>query len=136
MSVESVIPDELHAWLAAPPPQSPRVVVIDARDDDRDGGHIPGSRHFPEAAATDAKVIDLAAELIDAHNAAPAIVVVHCMESMIRGPRTAQRLAAAIVQLGADAALPQVYVLKGGFRRWLHHYQGTPWVEGFNPAYW
>eukprot|EP00445_Apocalathium_hangoei_P000007 CAMPEP_0203839780 /NCGR_PEP_ID=MMETSP0359-20131031/378_1 /ASSEMBLY_ACC=CAM_ASM_000338 /TAXON_ID=268821 /ORGANISM="Scrippsiella Hangoei, Strain SHTV-5" /LENGTH=196 /DNA_ID=CAMNT_0050753873 /DNA_START=57 /DNA_END=647 /DNA_ORIENTATION=- len=47
-SVEYVSASQLRCWLESDYPDE-EVVIIDCRDEDRAGGHIPGSRHCPSA---------------------------------------------------------------------------------------
>ncbi|KAL6753129.1 Rhodanese-like protein [Haematococcus lacustris] len=85
-------------------------VVLDVRDDDREGGHINGSIHVPSSTLTDAQLDEVIEKHISATS--PEAVVVHCMFSQQRGPRAAARLAARLSEMESKT---QVLVLQGGF---------------------
>lgn len=115
------------------------IAVVDVRDEDRLGGHIPGSLHCPEGRFDVRSAAALADQL-----AGMRAVVFHCMESVMRGPRAACRFSQAIY--GTDPALaPRVYVLRGGFDKWVRAFGRCPdlveavdddvwFVEGFADA--
>lgn len=111
------------------------VLVLDVRDDDAAGGHIAGALHFPDSTFTER--LDEVLDLLRARR--PALVVLHCMESVRRGPRCARRLRDALEGLPHDTALPDaaaVRVLRGGADRWLRQHWRGPLVAGFDNAYW
>lgn len=95
------------------------LVIIDVRDDDFEGGHIPGAVNVPSA---DFAV--RAPQLVDKYRH-HSTVVFHCMLSQLRGP-TCASVFAQLLALDEDAKA-QVYVLGGGFRGWLSRfYESRP----------
>ena len=71
----------------------PAVVVVDARDDDVVGGHIPGALHVPEKDLHGMLEVIHATAMRKAEERSSVctrcVVVFHCMESAMRGPRSA-----------------------------------------------
>ncbi|KAJ7737909.1 S-adenosyl-L-methionine-dependent methyltransferase [Mycena maculata] len=105
--VAPISPTELAAMLRNDPAD---VSVIDVRGEDRDGGHINGSFHFPAQTFHN--------QLAEFHGqfAAAGAVVFYCGGSVGRGPRCAgwyQDFLHANAIPG-----PTVLILNGGFRRW------------------
>lgn len=101
---------------------SPTLLVLDVREEDRDWGygHIRGSWHCP------AKTLS-AADLLD--SIAPEVrrLVVHCAQSRARGPSAATALrSAAATQMKAGSRTEKlcIDVLSGGFDEWYE--QGFP----------
>eukprot|EP01006_Ploeotia_vitrea_P064217 TRINITY_DN87283_c0_g1_i1.p1 TRINITY_DN87283_c0_g1~~TRINITY_DN87283_c0_g1_i1.p1 ORF type:complete len:147 (-),score=43.47 TRINITY_DN87283_c0_g1_i1:45-485(-) len=92
--------------------------VIDCRDDDYAGGHIDGARNIP-AYKFGSVVSDLVAELKDKD----VKVVFHCMQSQIRGPQCAQVFLSELGKQSGGKAKCSVYILSGGFRRFVTHWQ-------------
>ncbi|KAH9578634.1 Rhodanese-like domain [Trypanosoma melophagium] len=102
-------PAELVALLDGA--EKEKVAVVDCRDEDRRGGHVVKSRHFPSATGLSAQRL---AELADdLRRAGIAVAVFHCALSQVRGPRAAGRFAAILRDLGMDT--PRVFVLRGGW---------------------
>ena len=77
----------------------------------------------------------------------PQVVVFHCMESVMRGPRCAIAFDACVYHLQKSHSThlavrgarehPRVCVLKGGFDRWVRkHYRDAGFVDGFDDEYW
>uniref|UniRef100_A0A7S2RKG5 Rhodanese domain-containing protein n=1 Tax=Rhizochromulina marina TaxID=1034831 RepID=A0A7S2RKG5_9STRA len=115
------------------------VVVVDVRGDDRKGGHIPSSQWvaFPafEAQAADR----VAAWCSGGSSTAPAKICFYCQYSSERGPSCALTCAAKVAEAGfGDRA--EVYLLQGGFHKWLNTFLGTgneaALIEGFDPSLW
>lgn len=109
-------PEEL-VELLDDPVQRPKLAIIDCRDDERNAGFIIGSLHAPTALYTDELYRSLAKSLFEEKI---EIAVFHCQLSQVRGPRGALRFAAAQRDLGY--ALPNVFVLKGGWEAFYDLY--------------
>ena len=107
-------------------------LVVDVRDDDRAGGHVAGSLHAADGG------FDAAAVYAAVSGSHASTVVFHCMESVRRGPRCAQRLARHVRQAGAaDAAQFEIRVLKGGADQWVRRFhQDAALVAGFDNEFW
>ena len=111
-------------------------LVVDVRDDDRAGGHVAGSLHAADstfdAAAVHAAVCDANA----------TTVVFHCMESVRRGPRCAQRLASHVDEAGGayqscSANAVEIRVLKGGADQWIRRFhKDSSLVADFDNEFW
>ena len=128
--------EELAALLRDPHTFA-RTLVVDTRDDDRAGGHIAGSLHCADG-RFDAAAVHAAAEGGGAEKVPPAAtrVVFHCMESVRRGPRCAQRLKRHLM---AHGLMPRyrICVLKGGADQWLRRFHAdAALVHGFNNEFW
>lgn len=122
MSVAAVAPATLRQWLRTGSPGG-SLAVIDVRDSDHVGGHIRGSVHVP-AADFAGRVPELKRQL--QHT---ADIVFHCALSQVRGPRLALRFSR---ETGRD-----VWVLEGGFSRWLQLYGNDPEAtEDYSPDLW
>lgn len=90
--------------------------VIDVRDEDRLGGHIPASLNFP-ASCFEGDVVEHLVnryvELKDRHS-----VVFHCRHSLNRAPICARTFKQRLDFLRPDH-LVQVFVLEFGFEGWV-----------------
>jgi hypothetical protein len=63
-------------------------------------------------------------------------VVIHCMMSQVRGPKSA-RLLATRLEEHEGIAKPVILVLRGGFQRWASIYRDDPdLVEDLNDSIW
>lgn len=106
-----------------PAPQK-KVVVIDVRDDDHDGGHIAQSLHIP-AADFLVKVDNYVQEFAGSKDT----VVFHCSLSQVRGPKCASRFAESLLEHSRNGTnsvenrhTPEVKVLEGGFMNFAKLY--------------
>jgi Cdc25 family phosphatase len=139
MPILTVEPAELARWLTAPP--DARLWVVDVRDDDREGGHIPQSLHLPSTqfltAGADALMSEIQSTLSQSMRHR---VVFHCMLSQVRGPKCARIFYDMVQQKQADNV--QVFVLRGGFSAWhdanattrpdlIEDYDAERWRQGF-----
>lgn len=97
-----------------------RLAVIDCRDDDRSEGFIINSIHAPAALYCEEMYSALAKSLAEEK---VEIVVFHCALSQVRGPRGANRF--ALAQRAAGYALPNIFVLRGGWESFFASYGGT-----------
>lgn len=104
-----ISPDELVELLDRPD-SFHKVVVVDCRDADRDSGFIANSINAPTMSYTTEKYEQLAKQLFEEGK---EIAVFHCAQSLIRGPKGANRFAMA--QRAKGYSLPVVYVLRGGW---------------------
>ena len=116
-------------------------LVLDTRDDDAIGGHVRGALHWPDS-MFDARVDELLALL---RTGAYSRVVLHCMESIRRGPRCCRKLRNLLEaerqretqdsqRLPAPSA---VMVLIGGADRWLRaHWSNRALVDAFDDDFW
>jgi Cdc25 family phosphatase len=78
-------------------------------------------------------------QVIDGHCAKASTIVVHCMLSQVRGPKSARLLAARLEDHrdAGSAAGPTVVVLRGGFQRFCQMYQSDPeLVQDLDSAIW
>ncbi|BGP20724.1 hypothetical protein JCM10213_001032 [Rhodosporidiobolus nylandii] len=92
---------ELEPLVKAGAIQKGELAIVDVRDDDREGGHIPGSIHAPSEERTDASVQELVERLKDARQ-----VVFHCGLSQVRGPKAARIYAEAAAAARAFSSAP------------------------------
>eukprot|EP00761_Pharyngomonas_kirbyi_P013347 gb/GECH01013375.1/.p1 GENE.gb/GECH01013375.1/~~gb/GECH01013375.1/.p1 ORF type:complete len:160 (+),score=44.38 gb/GECH01013375.1/:1-480(+) len=107
-------------------------LIIDVRDVDFDGGHIPSCLHIPfsEFEQHLNEVLEQCQERKH--------VVFYCMYSQQRGPSCASILASKL----ADTPLPnnstlEINVLNGGFHEWCKRFKDDPHlVEGYAPEFW
>lgn len=126
--------DELRAGRAD-------VLVLDTRDDDAAGGHVRGALHWPDS-TFDACIDEL---MVHLRTGAYSRIVLHCMESVRRGPRCCRKLRHRLAaERGADddarhhlPAPSAVVVLRGGADQWVRaHWSNRALVDGFDNAYW
>ena len=111
-----------HAPLPAPPLQ------------DFEGGHIKGAINVESSRFYDDEALD---ELIAGPCRQVDKVVVHCMMSQVRGPKSARLLAARLEDHEGAARRPTVLVLRGGFQRFAHMFKhDEELVADLNPALW
>ncbi|KAJ2739106.1 Cdc25 phosphatase Ibp1 [Coemansia sp. BCRC 34301] len=131
--------DELARLVRNPAQVSGRdYIVIDARDTDFVGGHIPGADNVP--AHTFPERVEA---VIDKYQRVP-LVVFHCALSQVRGPKSAMRYQRAVdARLQAapqDSPLrkQQIKILRGGFNSWHAQYAHAEpkLIEGFDQKLW
>lgn len=121
--------------------------VVDVRDSDYIGGHIPGCHHVPFATFNE-NVLRLIDELKDIK-----CVIFHCALSQQRGPTAAKLYANVredkLMNGKLDSSLPfgdearargeaqEVIVVEGGFKRWIQEFKDDPsLVEGYISQFW
>ncbi|KAJ2581621.1 Cdc25 phosphatase Ibp1 [Coemansia sp. RSA 1836] len=134
-----IVADEL-AKLVRDPAQVPGrdYIVIDVRDTDYVGGHIPGADNVPAHT-----LLERAEGIIDKYQCVP-LVVFHCALSQVRGPKAAKKYLRAVDQRLETAAQDsplhkqQVKILMGGFNSWYARYAHAEpeLVEGFDQKLW
>ncbi|KAF9363378.1 hypothetical protein BGX34_004285 [Mortierella sp. NVP85] len=123
-------------------------LIIDVRDDDYVGGHIPGSINYPSQ-----ELPERLPELIKAHQDVPDLYF-HCALSQVRGPKAARRWSEAVeknqatqqlteievaqVQAANQSGLTQrIHVLRGGFGQWQQKYKDQGHLlEDYQAEYW
>ncbi|ORZ40424.1 Rhodanese-like domain-containing protein [Catenaria anguillulae PL171] len=104
-------------------------VVVDVRDDDYIGGHIPGAVNLPSHTLGDPNVIEAKAREF----ASVPKLIFHCALSQQRGPKAAMRFASI---MGPDRT-SEIYVLIGGFSQWQQQYRNEPdLLEGYDAKVW
>lgn len=131
------------AWLArllaqhALTPAADRpFAIVDVRDSDHAGGHIPGSIHVPST--TFARNVGWLVQQLQGKDE----VVFHCMMSQQRGPACARVFARELQKARSDetAAVtePVVSVLTGGFANWVSIYrrQAATLIADYDPKVW
>lgn len=95
------------------------LAIVDLRDNDFVGGHIPGCVNLPSRSFV--RSLDQA---IGTLSSAP-LVVFHCLISMHRAPMCAKMYKERLLQLGYNQ---DVMILEGGFSRWRDLFTGQPWL--------
>ncbi|KAJ1505229.1 hypothetical protein HMI54_003150 [Coelomomyces lativittatus] len=106
-------------------------LVIDVRDDDFEGGNIPGAYHLPSqtlfhAHPTHSQVLQIHLEKFKRI----PLLVFHCALSQQRGPKAASYFAQQLSSTHSN----QIYVLKGGFSHWQAHFgHEVGLVENLDP---
>jgi len=107
-------------------------LVVDVRDDDREGGHILGSLWAPS------HKFDEKAERFAEKTKGIPILIFHCALSQVRGPRTARTYAEIRDRTRQPNDIPQeIYVLRGGFSLFQAMYHSEPeLVEGWSKEVW
>ncbi|ODQ66924.1 Rhodanese-like protein, partial [Nadsonia fulvescens var. elongata DSM 6958] len=107
-------PEVLATRTNSVPSPGQKFVIIDVRDDDHLGPHIPTSLNIPSSTFL-ASMPKLSQDLKNYD-----CVVFYCMMSQIRGP-SAARAYARWTQEGSDIApedQQKIYILEGGFENW------------------
>ncbi|CAG9464856.1 unnamed protein product [Pedinophyceae sp. YPF-701] len=104
------------------------LVVLDVRDDDLYGGSIQNAVNVPVSCFKNDYLLDDVISrlgLLSPGNAGAGrvtTVVVHCMFSQQRGPFAALRLLERVKELSGSGHVPEVLVLRGGFRAFSDAY--------------
>ncbi|RUS14780.1 Rhodanese-like domain-containing protein [Endogone sp. FLAS-F59071] len=105
-------------------------LVVDVRDDDFEGGNIPGALNIPSST-----LLDRIPNLINDYSKVPTVVF-HCAMSQVRGPKSARIYKEALLLNGIKTE-QQVYVLRGGFDQWQARYKTDPkMIENYRPEFW
>eukprot|EP00928_Gymnodinium_smaydae_P028555 TRINITY_DN21742_c0_g1_i2.p1 TRINITY_DN21742_c0_g1~~TRINITY_DN21742_c0_g1_i2.p1 ORF type:complete len:176 (-),score=17.68 TRINITY_DN21742_c0_g1_i2:69-533(-) len=94
--------------------------IIDVRDEDFQGGHIPGARHCPSQAF--ARNVDYLAQEFASSG---KTLVFHCMFSQSRGPGCARLFLRHLDEHYAERSC-KVMILEGGFAGWEERFVGHP----------
>lgn len=111
-SIVYVSADTLASWMDERPKE--KITILDVRDDDFVGGHIPGAIHFASKSFYEnlPKVVEAVKD--------QKKVIVHCMQSAQRGPSCARVLREQLPEA------TQVCVLRGGFSEWRRIFAEQP----------
>ncbi|GJJ78858.1 hypothetical protein EMPS_11217 [Entomortierella parvispora] len=108
-------------------------LVIDVRDVDYAGGHIPGGVNIPSS-----ELVDHLPTLIEKHKDVPQLFF-HCAMSQIRGPKAARRWSEALANREVETqtrSTQQVHILRGGFGHWQRLYKDDKnLVIDYQPEY-
>ncbi|PVU97999.1 hypothetical protein BB559_001843 [Furculomyces boomerangus] len=119
-------------------------LVVDVRDNDFIGGHIPGAINVPAYEIRD-KAVSLVREYCDI-----PMIVFHCALSQARGPKSAriyseisQQLSISSSQTSDSFVLSKklekqkIMVLTGGFTTWYYKYKNDPsMIEDADHSLW
>ncbi|KAI9024926.1 Rhodanese-like protein [Phycomyces nitens] len=108
-------------------------VIIDVRDLDYQGGHIPGAVNVPAH-----ELMDKTNVLVDDYKDVP-LVIFHCALSQVRGPKSARIYNETKNLLRPDSSQQsyKVKVLRGGFEGWHAKFkQDQSLLESYDPAVW
>ncbi|KAG0200668.1 hypothetical protein BGX28_006325 [Mortierella sp. GBA30] len=119
-------------------------LIIDVRDVDYAGGHIPGSLNIPAN-----ELPEKLPTLIEEYKQVPELYF-HCALSQVRGPKAARRWSEALAEremrftetVAAKAAekgplSQKVNILRGGFGEWQRKYKDDKnLVEDYEAEYW
>ena len=113
-----------------------KALILDVRDDDAQGGHIRGACHFPESLWQDSVVENgsvignyLLQVLFLIKDEKPNIIIIHCMESAVRGPYSVELLQAYCKNV-------PIVLLKGGADQFIRKYYQTPYVVDYDNDIW
>ncbi|KAI9261162.1 Rhodanese-like domain-containing protein [Sporodiniella umbellata] len=105
-------------------------VVVDVRDNDYIGGHIPGSINVPAG-----RMYEEANELIQKYSKVP-VIYFHCALSQVRGPKSARIYSETLTNLGI-ATDQKVKIMRYGFEGWHSRYKfEKELIEDYNPQVW
>lgn len=92
-------------------------MIIDVREDDYEGGHIPESRNIPfYLLKSGERLSELYLEICSLKK--PIKIIFHCMRSQIRGPSAARKFS----RLLSPSDPIEVLVLEGGFLEWRNQF--------------
>ncbi|KAG0252269.1 hypothetical protein BG011_007084 [Mortierella polycephala] len=121
-------------------------LVVDVRDEDYEGGHIPGCLNVPANELPEKLPL-----LIEEYKAVPQLFF-HCALSQVRGPKAANRWSAALAERDMELAKTEaaaavaadqgplsqkVNILRGGFTEWQLKYKSDRnLVEDYKAEYW
>ncbi|KAF9354872.1 hypothetical protein BGX26_007257 [Mortierella sp. AD094] len=110
-------------------------LVIDVRDEDRVGGHIPGSVNIPSK-----ELLDRLPTLVEEYQQVPELFF-HCALSQVRGPKAARRWSDALTErveeTNQGTTSQNVSILRGGFGDWQRKYKDDKnLVEAYEVEYW
>jgi len=116
---------------------SKELMILDVRDDDAVGGHIRGAHHFPESLWQNSVVENghvvgnyLLSTLFLIREEKPDLVIVHCMESAVRGPHCADLLMTYLKNQ------TNVVLLRGGADQFIRKFYKTEYVSDYDDNIW
>ncbi|KAG0348811.1 hypothetical protein BG004_004070 [Podila humilis] len=109
-------------------------LIIDVRDADYIGGHIPGCLNIPSS-----ELPEQLPRLLEEHKAVPQLFF-HCALSQVRGPKAANRWSEALAVSAESTGVhstQKVNILRGGFGEWQQkHKDNKELVEEYDAQYW
>lgn len=115
-------PEVLRSWLANGPSTSKKLMIVDVRDDDFQGGHIRDCFHILSQ-EFDSYLPQLQETLLTKNY---SDIVFHCALSQVRGPKATLKYLRALDSLPEEDSrrLEQinVWVLQGGYQGWHRLY--------------
>jgi len=132
MSVKYISRDDLSKIIKSDKRPGTDYLVVDVRDDDFIGGHIPNCRNEPSTTFSE-KLDDLVRDAKDVPQ-----VIFHCALSQSRGPTAARQYKKRRNQLREDDDTPQdVLILRGGFTDFQAKFKDDPeLVENWSKDIW
>lgn len=114
-----------------------RPMILDVRDDDARGGHIRGALHFPESLWQDS-FVDKDGQVVGNYllqvlflikETIPDIIIIHCMESAIRGPH-------CVGLLKTYCTTVPIVLLQGGADQFIRKFYQTTYVVDYDNDIW
>ncbi|KAF9578192.1 hypothetical protein BGW38_006143 [Lunasporangiospora selenospora] len=117
-------------------------LVVDVRDSDYIGGHIPGGINIPAGTLP-----DQLPQLIVQYGNVPELYF-HCALSQVRGPKAARRWSEALAAQEEEAVaaaqeaekspvVQKINILRGGFGEWQKKYKSNRnLVEDYDEGFW
>ena len=120
-------------------------LVVDVRDDDRDGGHVPDSLNITSDLFESDDDVDAFVQKEILGRPERKTIVFHCMMSQVRGPMAARRTLARLSILaddgfgGVEEGVAEIFVLQGGFQGWVQEAgfkEDKELVEDFDARIW
>ncbi|KAN0139836.1 Rhodanese-like domain containing protein [Lactarius tabidus] len=131
-SVKYISADDLSAIIKSNKLPRKDYLVVDVRDADFIGGHIPNCLNSPSATFAD-KLDDLIRDTKDVPQ-----VIFHCALSQLRGPKAARQYFNRRNKLRDDNDTPQeVLILSGGFTEFQERFKDDPQlVENWSKDIW
>ncbi|KAF8501031.1 Rhodanese-like protein [Russula emetica] len=132
MSVKYISRDDLSKIIKSDKRPGTDYLVVDVRDDDFIGGHIPNCRNEPSTTFSE-KLDDLVRDAKDVPQ-----VIFHGALSQSRGPTAARQYKKRRNQLREDDDTPQdVLILRGGFTDFQAKFKDDPeLVENWSKDIW
>jgi Cdc25 family phosphatase len=129
--MDSICAEELSRLLLL----GTEMVVVDVRDEDFSGGHLPGAIHVPSQEFAE-KAAAVALQVAE-----HSICVIHCMKSSVRGPACYRVLQSELKKLESEGGSScKLFLLKGGFETWVSKWGSDPeretFIEGYDPQVW
>ncbi|KAG2197235.1 hypothetical protein INT47_003610 [Mucor saturninus] len=104
--------------------------IVDVRDSDYIGGHIPGSINVPAS-----QMYDKANDLIRDFSHVPKVYF-HCALSQVRGPKSARIYSETMNNLGIESD-QKVKILRNGFEGWHAKYRKEEGlIEDYDKSVW
>jgi Cdc25 family phosphatase len=122
LGINFVSPWQLRGMVETADWGSRDFAVVDLRDSDFVGGHIPGCDHIPSQSFI--STLDSVISRLQGKR----LVIFHCLISKHRAPMCAKIYKERLMAFGRSQ---EVAVLEGGFHTWREHFSGNPrLIEG------